>query len=128
MIPPKVMAQRMVNTLHQFCRHDDTHPYKTRWYFGALCALYCCDIILKNNPMSDPTSSGEVYSMKNYFKDVRAEITLINRRHKWKKSDGFKKLPNKLIRISARSTSPSQDSLPINASEDWQDTDSDEHD
>lgn len=77
--------------------------------------------------MSDPTSSGEVYSMKNYFKDVRAEITLINRRHKWKKSDGFKKLPTKHIRPSARTTSPSQDSLPIDASEDWKDIDSDEY-
>lgn len=128
MIPPKVMAQRMVTSLQKFARHNDSHCYKTRWYYANLCAMYCCDIIIKNNPMSDPTSSGEVYSMKNYFKDVRKELTLINRRHKWKKSDGFKKLPDKHIFPSAKFTSPSQDSLPINASQDWQDIDSDEHD
>lgn len=126
MIPPKVMAHRIVEQFKRYAKKDERDEFLNTTYYATRMALYCVDIIIKNNPMSDPTSSGVTYSMKNYFLDVRSEIRKIMYKDNKRKKHAIKGISSRTLKVCAKFTSPSQDSISYDASPNWENIDSDE--
>jgi len=85
LLPPKRQAVRMIidfTTTANYRRTGD------QLWHACEMASKVCDYIIDCNPYSNPTSSGEIYSMEKYWKEVK-QFLIIYR----KESNATKKLP-----------------------------------